>query len=187
MTIERRRAKAGIRYRAEVVYRGRKYRGSWRATKRYALRDEADLMDARAEGTLHDEYGPNRMPMFSEAAAEYLRHCDQMVKRGDQAPSTLVAKRGHFEIKGRLLDRFGSCRLDEITEDQIEVFKRSLYRTRCGPTVNRHLASLSGLFTFYRRRVANPVASIEAVPGEPRRLAGTEPRARRAHRCRGAR
>lgn len=164
MTIERRRAKAGVRYRAVVECRGRRYRGHWRETKRHALRDEADLLDARAQRTLRDEYGPDRIPTFAEAVGEYLRHCDKRVERGDEATSTVVTKRIHLNVPGRLLDRFGPVRLDEITEDQVEVCKRALYRDLAGPYVNRHLATLSGIFTFYRRRVSNPVASIKRYP-----------------------
>ncbi len=159
MTIERWRTKKDAkRFRARLVHQGAVIHGRVRNAEWQALEDEAALKKARDQGTLGDDYGQNRIPTFAEAAKEYLAHCAARVEQGDEAPRTYDAKATHLELV--LLPRFGPQRLDEITVDQVEVVKRWLYRNKSGPTANRYLATLSGLFKFYRRRVTSPVAGV---------------------------
>lgn len=159
MTIKRTERKSGPRWRAVIKRQGRHIYGPWRPKRWQASEDEAAMMRARELGTLEDQYGPDRMPTFAEAAADYLHHCRRRVEQGDLAPRTLDAIETHLDL--HLVERFGELRIDEISVDLVEVAKRSLYRDLSGPTVNRYLATLSGVFRYFRHRCSNPVAGIE--------------------------
>lgn len=98
---------------------------------------------------------------FAEAAEEWLRFIEQDRER---KPSTLRDYRS--VLKAHLLPEFGERKLDSITVDEIEAWRRSLSGLS-NRSKNKLLIQLHGIFRYAQRRYgldANPLSRVEKHP-----------------------
>jgi len=146
-----------------LVWRGRGRPPAGYFTKRMAedwLRERL-LEDAeRAAGGLP---GETRVT-FADAAAEYLRYATE--DRGCK-PSTIRGYRS--QLNAHLLPSFGSKRLDEITESEIERWRAGMTGARNGAEISNKTknAQLVLMHAIFRRAVKvwrlprNPLANVD--------------------------
>jgi len=131
-------------------------------TKRTAEDWLRDVIDQARRGTLP---GMTRTgATFADAAVEFLRHAEH---DRDVKPSTLRDYRS--TINAHLLPPFGDLRLEDITTDVIEHWRRDVParkpdRTLSNRTKNKLLVVLHGIFERARKVYGlpgNPVADVE--------------------------
>lgn len=128
-------------YIFDFVFRGRRCRGSTKLrNKAAAQRYENNVREklAMRRGGILD---PEPPPLFKTFAEQFL----ETTKR-EMRPST---SRCYGVSLKTLKPRFGAKRLDEITADEIESFKRArMEQGRSPSTVNRDLAFLRRILLF---------------------------------------
>ena len=104
-------------------------------------------------------YGPHPIASLEEAAVDYLEWC-ATGKATPNAPKTIQCKGRHLRTIGELLNK----RPDQIVEFDLLKIRKSLRRRMAGPTVNRHMATLSDMMRYLRRHnviLASPCVGIE--------------------------
>ncbi len=123
---------------ASFVTKGFRYVSPAFRSKQLARQEDGKIAGAIADGTWEKIFGLTAVPTFSELADEYLEEC---VHRN--APSTVRAKGFHV---ARLKKEFGNRCIDDVASFHVQTLKRKLAADRSGPTANRHLSTLSGIF-----------------------------------------
>ena len=135
--------------------RGRPPQGTF--SERTARAAQVALLDEAEAGELPQQR--RSMPTFAEAAAEWLRYVaeDHAVK-----PSTLRTYRS--SVNGHFNPAFGSRRIDEITDRDLERWRNGL--TVSARTKNKLLTELYGIFKRAQKAYglqANPAALVEKL------------------------
>lgn len=110
-------------------------------TKRGAEQFEREIRFKLAEGNSETE--KEVIPTFQEFAVEFMEdYAEVNNKLGE-----IKAKRLHLNM--HLIPAFGSKRLDEITQKDIEHYKRKKQKAGLNPkTINNHLTTLNRMFTI---------------------------------------
>lgn len=139
-----------VQHRGERVFRG-PFRQEWQAAK-----VNAEMQEAIAKGTFDRLFGDRAVPSFCELAEIYLGD-----SRDRNTTRTVESKESHIE---KLKEMLGEDTMsDRITPFDIDRIRLELRRDRAGPTVNRYLATLSGMFKVAVSRGyidSNPVREI---------------------------
>ncbi len=156
----------GVHYRserdrwfAERTFKGYRHRAPLRETQWEAYEDRIAMDRAVREGTFMQLYGPHPIASLEEAVVDYLEWC-ATGKATPNAPKTIQCKGRHLRTIGELLNK----RPDQIVEFDLLKIRKSLRRRMAGPTVNRHMATLSDMMRYLRRHnviLASPCVGIE--------------------------
>lgn len=126
------------RWYVDFTYRGKRYRRSAGRTKRQALSKLGEIQ-RQIEDEERSGVPANAPRTFADFAAEYL-----VYSKASKAESTYRRERSKMN---RLLEAFGSTKLEHITVREIERYKIERSKKRAPATVNLELALLRHMFT----------------------------------------